>query len=350
MACFESISVFPPCLDEHGMLTEAMRNIQSRTHKLVGSEEGVVVVTSGSAESISKILRPYHKIVASFLEPEQVTAHPGCSVVPIRRSGVRAWNSYLTDPSQSTHAYISAVNEEYGVVSDLPEISSMVKSLSPDTVVVADMSHSMDPLAFRDIAESVDIVLFDGSFCGAPHVGVVWAKDHRDLYNDRSAGNQQFGLRAGHLCSRTCELLSDGLREVLGIDDKQIWDIRDMRTYLEDSVLKIDGVYLNFGDSIRAEHTSNFHIEGVWTKPLVLALRNLGILVSDTVQGNRNTTSCTPLTAYMFEESARYSNIVFKVGRHTSKDDIDDAVETLKRVVDIGAYCLRARPSVMSEE
>jgi len=335
MACFDSVSIFPPDEEEHDRLTIAMRDILERTRVLVGSDEGVIAVTSGSTESIGMVVHPACSVVASFLEPESVTSLPECSVVPIRKSGARAWNTYLTDPDKFSHAYISVVNEEYGVVSDLPGTSSMIKGISPETVVIADMSYAMDPSYFANISADTDIVLFDGSFCGAPHVGIIWSKDPENIRSNETAGRQQFGLRPGYLHSAPCGTLSAGIQAVLGMQDEDVGRVREMRTKLESRMMEIPGVYLNFQEAPRAEHTVNLHIEGVWTRPLVLALRKLGISVSDTIDGLRNTHLCTPLTSYMFEETARHSNLLFRVGRHTSAEDIDTAVEYTKKAISL---------------
>jgi cysteine sulfinate desulfinase/cysteine desulfurase-like protein len=300
-----------------------MREIVNSTKTLLDTEEGVVVVTAGSAESLSKVLHPSYSVIASFLEPEEVTTLPHCSILPIRRSGIRAWNTYLTDPGKFSHAFISAVNAEYGVVSDLPELSAMIKSIAPSTVVLADLSYAMDPAYFRGIVDTTDVVLFDGSFCGAPHVGVIWAKDPEHISVNTASGHQQFGMRAGYLHEGSCSRVAEGIRAVIDIQDEDVRAVRNMRTRLEACLQKIPGVYLNFQGAPKAEHTANFHIEGIWTRPLTLALRESGLLVTDTVDGLRNVQRCTPLTSYMFEEPARYSNLLIRVGRHTTEEDVD---------------------------
>jgi len=351
MTCFDSVSIFPPDLAEHDRLTSAMREIVRSTKALLDTEEGVVVVTAGAAESLSKVLHPSYSVIASFLEPQEVTTLPHCSILPIRRSGVRAWNTYLTDPGKFSHAFISAVNAEYGVVSDLPEISAMIKSIAPDTVVLADLSYAMDPAYFRGIADTTDVVLFDGSFCGAPHVGIIWAKDPEHVSVNTASGYQQFGMRAGYLHEGSCSRLAEGIRAVIAMQDEDVQAVRSTRARLEARLQQIPGVYLNFKDAPRAEHTANFYIEGVWTRPLTLALRELGLLVTDTVDGLRNTQRCTPLTSYMFEEPARHSNLLIRVGRHTNEEDVDKLGDTIESALDAIRVVFPAQgPNVIAEE
>ena len=335
MICLDSISVMDPDMDAHDVLTSALGKIVDRTKSLIGKESGVVVVTSGAAESLQKVMRIGDSVIASFFEPVGVTSMPNCCVVPVLKSGNRSWDKYLLEPSRFKFAYISVVDEEYGVVSDLSSISSMIKELSPGTIVIADMTYAMSPEHLESVNENVDVVVFDGSFCGLPHLGAIWARSPDLVGNNTSVGYQQFGLRSGHLCSRSCDILSDGLLEVSSIKAGDTEKIRAAQLLLERAMLRQEGVFLNFPEAPRAAHTSNFHIQGVWTKPLVMSLRKLGVFVTDTVGSLINTALCSPMTSFMFDEHARYSNVLFRVGPHNTDSDIENAVDFLLKGVSI---------------
>jgi len=298
-------------------LSGSLRKTQDRVQELLNTP-GTVVVTSGVEESLTLLCGTEDPMYTAIGDPLYALTRP-----------------HADSPANAAkYGFLSAVNEEYGLVYDISAQAKGLKRANPDIVVVLDITQAVGRLDLRDLPKEIDAVVLDSRtcYCG-PGAGALWVRDENTLLGRMSGGFQQRGFRPGMVSPILAAGFAAGLQMIL--EQQAAWFdyISRMRAKL-DHVLEHAG---NFSINYRTQplvcNTSNFHIPGIWTKPVVLGLRRLGITVSDSVAGLENTAACTPLTAQLFEDEARHSNLRISLSALNTEAEVMDAAKKIIKAV-----------------
>lgn len=171
------------------------------------------------------------------------------------------------------------VNNETGVVTDVPRISRIVHDGGAALFCDAVQAFGVVDVDVRELGADM-LALSAHKVYGPKGVGALWVRQGLELPPFMLGGEQERGLRAGTLnvpaivgFGKAAELA----RERLKIDAPEIAHLRDR---LEAELLKIDGVTLNAPGAPRSAKHLNVRVAGVDGEDLLMSLDAAGISAS----------------------------------------------------------------------
>jgi len=232
------------------------------------------------------------------------------------------------------------VNNEIGVVQPIREIAQKIKSKRVETKNPYPYFHTdacQAPLWYGlDVSTlGVDLLSLDGLKIGGPRgVGCLYVKGGTDIAPVLFGGGQEGGLRSG--TENVGSIIGFAKALVLAKKEhtefsKKVGALRDdlhtrIQRMFPDSVVNGSLVH-------RAPNNINVCFLGIDAEYLTVALDTYGVCVS-------YSSSCRTLkedsTSYVVEAlhpQCKGSSIRFTLGRETTQNDIDFALEALKKAV-----------------
>jgi len=183
------------------------------------------------------------------------------------------------------------------------------------------------------VPSSVDVVSISGSKIGAlPGIGALWIRDRKLFGGYMGGGLSQYGIREGTLNYPALHTMNIVLQDIQtnGVRER-VEKMCGTRSLLDDQILEIPGVTLNFEDSAMVCNTSNYHIEDIDSRRLWMVLKKQGLLVSTSVHGLEASTMPTPITKAMFDRP--FGNIRFSVSDQTTVKQVTEAVSLFREAV-----------------
>lgn len=177
-----------------------------------------------------------------------------------------------------THA-----NSETGVINDIAALAQRVKALRPQVHVHCDAVQTLGKLNIRDffVDTAIDSAAFSAHKLGAlKGIGGLYVKDSHLLPAQISGGSQEQQRRAG--TENLSGAISFGLM-VAGLEERlPQWQqhVTQLKQTLLNELTAIDTLVVHGDQTSCLPNTLNFHIEGVRSEDLILALDLAGFAVS----------------------------------------------------------------------
>jgi cysteine desulfurase len=317
---------------------------------LIGAEPDEILFTSGATESNNLAIlgtaranadRGRHIITTriehkAVLDPCKRLEREGFAVTYLTpdRQG-------LIDPDTVRAALrpdtvlvsVMYVNNEIGVMQDVRAIGALCHERGIAFHTDAAQAVGKIPIDLRTLP--VDFLsLTAHKFYGPKGAGALYARRvSRPLLQPLVfGGGQERGLRPGTLPTHqavglgaACELAT---RQV-AIDQEQLTSLRER---LWEGLASLGGTHLNAGGSPRVPGILNVSFEGVEGESLVTALRGLALSTGSAC----NSASAEPsyvLRALGRDTQLAQASLRFSVGRFTTVEDVDFAIESVCREV-----------------
>ncbi len=272
----------------------AVETARERLAAALGAESRELTFTAGATEADNHALRAYATrfpgghIVTSKLEHAAVLSTcqhletQGWSVTylePDARGEITPDAVRKALEPETFMVALMLVNNETGVVTDVPTISKLV--------------HEAGAVLFCDAVQALGVMDIDVQKLGADMlavsahkvygpkgVGALWVRRGLELPPFILGGEQERGLRAGTLnvpaivgFGRAAELAYDRI----SVDSAEIARLRDR---LESQLLTIDGVALNAPGAPRSPKHLNVRVAGVDGEDLLMGLDAAGVCAS----------------------------------------------------------------------
>jgi cysteine desulfurase len=170
-------------------------------------------------------------------------------------------------------------------------------------------------------------------FGGPPGVGVLVVRRGVKL-EALAPGHQEAGRRGGTPSVALAEAFALALELACSTLSETAGHMASLRNRLEHAVLeRASGVHVN-GTAPRVPNTTNLRFEGVDAETLLIALDLDGICVSTGAACASGTLQASHvLTAMGLSAEQARSSVRISVGRRTTADEVDTAVEALVRHV-----------------
>ena len=323
---------------------EAVENARRQVADLINADPREIVWTSGATESdnlaIKGVAHFYHKkgkhIITSKIEHKAVLD----SCRQLEREGFEV--TYLEPTSdgiisaeQVSEALredtilvsLMHVNNEIGVVTDITAIGEVTRAKK--VIFHVDAAQSTGKIAIDLAVSKVDLM----SFCahktyGPKGVGALYVsrKPRVRLEAQIHGGGHERGMRSGTLATHQIvgmgaafaiaqeEMASDNARiERLG---KRLWDgVKDM-----------EEVYMNGHPTQRVAGNANISFNFVEGESLLMSLRELAVS-SGSACTSASLEPSYVLRALGMNDELAHSSIRFSIGRFTTEEDIDQAIE-----------------------
>jgi len=229
---------------------------------------------------------------------------------------------------------IVLVNNEIGTIQDIAAIAPAVANVG--AILHCDAAQAPCTGMLRDVYRGIDLISLSGhKMYGPKGIGVLFVR--RDLQSAVEpliyGGGQQRNLRSGTLPTPLCVGMGAAAELLCRADDERN-RTEELRDRLVESLQSLEWtIELNGPRNSRHPGNANLAFDGFSSQDV------LGALQPDLAASTGAAcTSGTPepshvLRAIGLSDERAASSIRFSVGRHTTSQDVDDAVQLIARAL-----------------
>ena len=323
---------------------EAVENARRQVADLIKADPREIVWTSGATESnnlaIKGVAHFYHKkgkhIITSKIEHKAVLD----TCRQLEREGFEV--TYL-DPT--TDGLISAqqvadalredtilvslmhVNNEIGVITDIAAIAEVTRANK--VLFHVDAAQSTGKIEIDLTAAKVDLMSFSAHKTYGPKgVGALYVsrKPRVRLEAQIHGGGHERGMRSGTLA--THQIVGMGAAFAIAQEEMETDNARIKRLSqrLWDGVKDMEEVYMNGHPTQRVPGNANISFNVVEGESLLMSLRELAVS-SGSACTSASLEPSYVLRALGMNDELAHSSIRFSIGRFTTEEDIDQAIE-----------------------
>lgn len=322
---------------------EAIENAAWQTADLINADAEEIIFTSGATEAINlaiKGLADQERKHIVTLETEHKAVLETCrfmesigfnvSYLPVERDGLLVLNLLNETITDKTLVFIGMIsNNETGVIQNVSEISAILKR--KNVLFLCDATQAVGKISIDVKALGIDLLTMSAhKFYGPKGVGALYlsAKAKIKLLPQITGGGHQKKLRSGTL--NVPGIIGLGKAAEIAVNELENDKIRieRLRNALEKGLLQFEGSFVNGNIQNRIYNTTNICFPGVNSEQLIMALGNISV---------SNGASCSAVTsepshvlkAMGLSDEEALSSIRFSLGRFTTEEEIDIAVERI---------------------
>ncbi len=232
---------------------------------------------------------------------------------------------------------IMGVNNEIGTVQPIEEISRIVKEKNPSALFHVDAVQAYGKIKLIPKKMGIDLMSVSGHKIHGPKgVGFLYVSYKTKIKPIIFGGGQQKALRSG--TENVCGIMGLGaaVEKLFATFDDDTKRMRELREYMIEGLLKIDGVRINGGQGEEAApHIVSASISGVRAEVLLHSLEDKGIYISSgsACASNKPAVSET-LKAISLPKELLDSTVRFSFSVFTSKEEIDYTLDCLKEIIE----------------
>jgi cysteine desulfurase len=225
------------------------------------------------------------------------------------------------------------VNNEIGVIQDIAAIGEICRSRG--IVFHCDAAQATGKVVIDLARLKVDLMSFSAHKTYGPKgIGALYVrrKPRVRLEAQMHGGGHERGLRSGTLPTHQIVGMGEAFRiarEEMGAENERVRMLRDR---LLKGLTQIEEVYVNGDLEHRVPHNLNMSFNYVEGESLIMAIKDIA------VSSGSACTSASLEPSYVLRALGRsdelaHSSIRFSVGRFTTVEEIDFAVDLIKRKV-----------------
>ncbi|RON46352.1 IscS subfamily cysteine desulfurase [Pseudomonas frederiksbergensis] len=338
-----------PASSSHAFGQQARQSVEQarqQVAELVGAQADQIVWTSGATESNNLALKGVAQargvsgghIITSQIEHKAILD----TAKQLQDAGVAV--TYLVPDAEGliTPQAVSEamrddtflvslmlVNNELGTVSDIPAIGQVVRNR--DALFHVDAAQGAGKVAI-DLAEwPVDLMSFSAhKIYGPKGIGALYVgpQAQQRLQAQIHGGGHEGGLRSGTLATHQIVAMGEAFALAAALFDDEKATIVHLRERLLEQLLGLPGVRLNGSATQRIPHTLSLTFgEGEFN------VATLGQSIAFSATSACNSASNAPshvLLALGHDARSAGRTIRLSLGRFTTEQDIDQAVELIK--------------------
>ncbi len=226
------------------------------------------------------------------------------------------------------------VNNETGVIQDIAGIGNMCRERGIIYHVDATQSVGKLPIDLRQL--NVDLMSFSAhKIYGPKGIGALYVRRKPRVYLDAQihGGGHERGMRSGTLPVHQIV----GMGEAYRIAKEEMIDemarLRLLRNRLWNGINTIKSVYLNGDLAHGAANILNVSFGYVDGESLIMALKDLAVS-SGSACTSASLEASYVLRALGVSEALAHSAIRFSLGRFTTEEEIDYAIELVRKSLD----------------
>lgn len=330
-----------------GLKTKKMvENSREKVSSLINCDPKEIIFTSGATESINIALKGLaldpnntkkhiitlnteHKAVidtCKYLE----TIGFNVEYLPVNNDGLLDLNNLIKSISDDTLLVcIMWVNNETGVIQPIKEISEITSSRNVLFMTDATQAVGKLPIDLIDYND-VDLLCFSAhKFYGPKGIGALYINSKTKIFPIQHGGGHEQGLRSGTLnvpsivgFAKACQIAS------LEMEYNTNY-IKELRDFLENELMKIEGAFINGNKEERLYNTTNicfpnFDANLFISKHKAVAVSNGSACTSALVEPSH------VLMAMGLNNDEAFSAIRFSLSRNNTEQDIVSAVKNIK--------------------
>jgi len=330
----------------------ALEDAREQIAELIGAKPMEIVFTSGGTESDNLAIKgavlnssERRGLVTSAIEHEAVLETADFLERlgrPVTTVGVDSQGR--VDPSEIGRAVnedtavvsVMMVNNETGTVQDITEISTVVKSVNPDTLVHTDAVQAFGCEEVDVDSLGLDLLTISAHKFGGPKgSGILYVRDGTTLEPVLHGGGQELGRRSGTNDVASAVGIATAVK--LAIDDRERFEteVRAVRDHMESRLVgEIEDLVVNTPETGRSSHHLNVRVPGVRNETLLMLLDQRGVAASagSACQSGAATVSHVLEAMGLTPDQARES-VRFTFGWTSTQDEADEAADIVKDLV-----------------
>src|ERR1700759_5349808 len=225
-------------------------------------------------------------------------------------------------------------NNETGVIQPVREISAIARKHG--ILFFTDGTQAVGKIPVDVNADGIDLMAFSGhKMYGPKGVGALYVRRKNPRVKvtaQMDGGGHERGMRSGTLnvpgivgLGKACELCGQEMES----EAKRLSALRDK---LESSLLELEESYVNGNVEHRLPHVANISFKYVEGEGLMMAMKDLA------VSSGSACTSASLEPSYVLKslglsDDLAHSSIRFGLGRFTTEEEVDYAIEVTKKSV-----------------
>ena len=330
---------------------EGVDYAREQISKLINCSEKEIIFTSGATESnnlaIKGVFEMYaekgNHIITATTEHKAVLdtcAHLeklGASItyLQVKADGLidlEELSNAITD--KTILVSIMYGNNEIGVVQPMKEISAITRSKG--VLLHTDATQTVGKIPVDVEADGIDLLSFTAhKMYGPKGVGALYVRRKNPRVKvtaQMDGGGHERGMRSGTLnvpgivgFGKACEIALQDM-------EKDTIRLSAMRNRLEKSLVELEESYINGNTDHRLPHVTNISFKYVEGEGLMMAMKDLA------VSSGSACTSASLEPSYVLKslglnDDLAHSSIRFGLGRFTTDEEIDYAIECTKKAV-----------------
>ena len=330
---------------------EAVDYAREQVAKLIGASEKEIIFTSGATESdnlgIKGVFEMYKEkgnhIITCTTEHKAVLdtckhlEKQGARVtyLPVQSDGLldlALLEQHMT--SETILVCIMYGNNEIGVIQPVKEIAAIAHKHG--ALFMADATQAVGKIPVDVIKDGIDILAMSAhKMYGPKGIGALYVRRKNPRVKvtaQMDGGGHERGMRSGTLnvpgivgLGKACELCMQDMEA----DTKRLSALRDK---LEASLTQLEESYVNGNVAHRLPHVANISFKYVEGEGLMMAMKDLA------VSSGSACTSASLEPSYVLKslglsDDLAHSSIRFGLGRFTTEEEVDYAIEVTKNAV-----------------
>ncbi|MHB1247677.1 MAG: IscS subfamily cysteine desulfurase [Sulfuriferula sp.] len=329
---------------------KAVENAREEVAKLVNADPKEIVWTSGATEAINLALKGaahFYKAKGKHLITVR-TEHKAVldTMRELEREGYEV--TYLTpEPNglldlekfkaairpDTIVVSVMYVNNEIGVIQDIPAIGEICREKG--IIFHVDSAQATGKVVIDLASLKVDLMSFSAHKTYGPKgIGALYVrrKPRVRIEAQMHGGGHERGMRSGTLATHQIVGMGEAFRiarEEMAAENERVRMLRDR---LLKGLSDIEEVHVNGDMEHRVPHNLNISFNFVEGESLLMAIKDLA------VSSGSACTSASLEPSYVLRALGRsdelaHSSIRFSVGRFTTEQDVDFAIELLHQKI-----------------
>ena len=325
----------------------AVEKARVQVAELIGADPREIVWTSGATESNNLALKGaahFYKTRGKHIvtvKTEHKAVLDTCrelerqgfelTYLPVQQDGMLDLDAFKAALRADTIlASVMFVNNEIGVIQDIPAIGAMCRERG--IIFHVDAAQATGKVAIDLATLPVDLMsLASHKTYGPKGIGALYVrrKPRVRIEAQMHGGGHERGMRSGTLPTHQCVGMGEAFRiarEEMGVESERI---RMLQQRLVRGLTDIEQVFINGHLEKRVPHNLNISFNFVEGESLIMGVKGLA------VSSGSACTSASLEPSYVLRALGRsdelaHSSLRMTIGRFTTEEEIDYAVSTLK--------------------
>ncbi len=232
---------------------------------------------------------------------------------------------------------IMHVNNEIGSIQPIAEAGEIIKAANPQCLFHVDDIQGFGKLAISPKAMKIDMISVSGHKIHGPKgTGVLYVNKDARIIPMILGGGQQKGMRSGTENVPGAAGMALAAKLMVKNMAENSAKLYELRGYFVGRLSEIENVQVNGpkDESQVAPHIVSLSIDGVRAEVILHALEEKDVFVSagSACSSNKPAVSAT-LKAIGLKKELLDSTIRFSFSVHTTKEEVDYAIETLETLL-----------------
>ncbi len=330
---------------------EGVDYAREQVAKLIGASEKEIIFTSGATEAdnlaIKGVFEMYkdkgNHIITTVTEHKAILdtckhlekLGARITYLPVQEDGLV--NLQELEAAMTPETILVSImygNNEIGVIQPIKEISAIAHKFG--ALFMTDATQAVGKIPVDVNADGIDLLAFTAhKMYGPKGVGALYVRrkgPRVKVTAQMDGGGHERGMRSGTLnvpgivgFGKACELCGQEM-------ESEAKRLSAMRDRLQTSLLELEESYVNGNVTHRLPHVANISFKYVEGEGLMMAMKDLA------VSSGSACTSASLEPSYVLKslglsDDLAHSSIRFGLGRFTTDEEVDYAIEVTKKAV-----------------